>query len=134
MNKKFIILAGLVITSLSSFYSYPAFFTTLSFSDDKIKKLKLLKIPDEKKIRYPKNKKPQKNQVELGKALFFEKVLSRNKNISCATCHDPNLGFGDANKVSLGTHGNKLTRNTPPSSRSVFRSYSGPIAMSKDSL
>lgn len=39
-------------------------------------------------------------QVELGRLLFFDKILSGNKNISCATCHHPSLGSGDG--VSLG--------------------------------
>ena len=41
-------------------------------------------------------------KVELGRLLFFDKILSGNKNISCATCHHPTLGTGDAQPLSLG--------------------------------
>lgn len=43
--------------------------------------------------------------VELGRALFFDKELSGNRNISCATCHHPTAGTGDALPVSLGEGG-----------------------------
>lgn len=33
--------------------------------------------------------------VELGKILFFDKNLSKNRNQNCATCHNPNSGFID---------------------------------------
>ena len=41
-------------------------------------------------------------KVELGRLLFFDKVLSGNRNIACATCHHPTLGTGDAQPLSLG--------------------------------
>jgi len=43
---------------------------------------------------------PNPAKVELGKLLFFDKILSGNKNIACATCHHPTLATGDG--VSLG--------------------------------
>jgi cytochrome c peroxidase len=38
----------------------------------------------------------------LGKALFYDARLSANKEISCATCHDPELGFADGLVLSEG--------------------------------
>ncbi len=49
--------------------------------------------------------------VELGQALFFDKLLSGNENISCATCHHPVAGTGDALPVSLGEGGIGLGAN-----------------------
>jgi cytochrome c peroxidase len=40
--------------------------------------------------------------VELGRALAFDKVLSGNHDISCMTCHLPELGTGDARSLSIG--------------------------------
>jgi len=40
--------------------------------------------------------------VELGRLLFFDKVLSGNKNISCATCHHPELNSADGVSLGLG--------------------------------
>ncbi len=40
--------------------------------------------------------------VALGEALFFDKELSGNRNVSCATCHHPTAGTGDDLPLSLG--------------------------------
>lgn len=42
------------------------------------------------------------NQISLGKFLFFDSILSVNKDMSCASCHQPNQGFSDGKKRSLG--------------------------------
>ena len=34
-------------------------------------------------------------KVKLGQALFYDKLLSGNKNISCGTCHDHSLASAD---------------------------------------
>lgn len=51
--------------------------------------------------------------VELGSTMFFDPRLSRGDRISCATCHKPELGFGDGLVLSKGVHGNVLQRHTP---------------------
>lgn len=43
--------------------------------------------------------------VDLGRSLFFDKVLSGNRDVSCATCHDPLTGMTDARALSIGTGG-----------------------------
>lgn len=45
------------------------------------------------------------NKVALGRALMFDKILSGNKDIACATCHTPSLATGDALSVAIGTGG-----------------------------
>ncbi len=45
---------------------------------------------------------PPRAKVELGRLLFFDKLLSGNRNISCASCHHPNLGSGDALSLPVG--------------------------------
>jgi cytochrome c peroxidase len=46
--------------------------------------------------------------VALGEALFFDKVLSGNRDIACATCHHPLLHGGDGLPLSIGTLGRGL--------------------------
>ena len=46
--------------------------------------------------------------VELGEALFFDKELSGNRDISCATCHHPLLHSGDGNALPIGVGGQGL--------------------------
>ena len=41
--------------------------------------------------------------VDLGRALFFDKILGGNRDVSCATCHDPLLDTGDGLSLSIGT-------------------------------
>ena len=62
-------------------------------------------------------------KVALGEALMFDKVLSGDKNIACATCHHPQLASADGLSTSIGTGGLGLgpartgpliARNAPP--------------------
>jgi cytochrome c peroxidase len=41
--------------------------------------------------------------VELGRLLFWDPILSGNRDISCATCHHPDFAYADARPLSLGT-------------------------------
>jgi cytochrome c peroxidase len=41
--------------------------------------------------------------VELGRSLFFDKILSGNRDVSCATCHDPLTQGGDGRSLAVGT-------------------------------
>ncbi len=54
-----------------------------------------------------------KEQAELGKKLFYDPLLSGNNSRSCATCHNPSLGFSDGLQKGLAMDGNSLGRNTP---------------------
>ncbi len=45
---------------------------------------------------------------DLGQALFFDPILSGNRDISCATCHHPDASTGDRIPVSIGTGGKGL--------------------------
>lgn len=46
--------------------------------------------------------------VALGQALFFDKELSGNRDIACATCHHPQIASSDALPLSIGTGGRGL--------------------------
>ena len=48
---------------------------------------------------------------ELGHRLFFDKRLSANDNVACASCHKPDLAFTDGLKTSVATGVSK--RNAP---------------------
>jgi len=41
----------------------------------------------------------------LGQALFFDKILSGNEDVSCATCHLPQFGTSDGRTLPAGVHG-----------------------------
>jgi len=47
----------------------------------------------------------------LGRVLFYDKRLSTNQTISCASCHQQSAAFADTRKVSVGFDGSLGTRN-----------------------
>ncbi len=61
-----------------------------------------------------------KEKVELGRMLFFDKRLSRNNTIACASCHLAEKGFTDGMPVSTGINGLKGGRSAPVSFNRVF--------------
>ena len=67
------------------------------------------------------NGSPSPLKVELGKMLFFDKILSGNLNISCASCHHALTGTGDGLSLPVGEGGRGLgvTRNTGSGNDSV---------------
>ena len=44
-------------------------------------------------------------QAQLGQLLFFDPILSGNKNISCATCHSPDHASADGLSLGIGEGG-----------------------------
>lgn len=52
-------------------------------------------------------------EVVLGKALFFDPKLSKSNQVSCSSCHDPEMGWTDHRQVSLGNDHLLGARNTP---------------------
>lgn len=50
---------------------------------------------------------------ELGRRLFFDTSLSRDRTISCASCHRPELLFADDRPFSAGVGGAHTRRNAP---------------------
>lgn len=52
-------------------------------------------------------------EIDLGRYLFFDPLLSRDGKVSCASCHDPDKGFSDGRKRSLGVAKQEVGRNAP---------------------
>lgn len=52
-------------------------------------------------------------KVELGRKLFFDRRLSGDGTMSCATCHDPETGYGDGQAISLSYPTTRNWRNSP---------------------
>jgi cytochrome c peroxidase len=52
-------------------------------------------------------------KIELGRKLFFDRRLSGDGTMSCATCHIPDLAFTDGLDISLNYPTTKSWRNTP---------------------
>lgn len=52
---------------------------------------------------------PPHDRVELGRLLYFDKILSGNRNMSCATCHSPIVATTDGLSINIGTGGQGLS-------------------------
>lgn len=63
----------------------------------------------------PSDNKVTAEKVALGKSLYHEKALSKNGNLSCASCHDLGNYGVDSKPTSPGSEGKNGDRNTPTS-------------------
>lgn len=52
-------------------------------------------------------------QIDLGRYLFFDPILSGTKTKSCSSCHLPDFGFSDGKAQSVGVLGTKVGRSAP---------------------
>ncbi len=52
-------------------------------------------------------------QIDLGRYLFFDPLLSADGSVSCASCHDPAQGFADGRAQAVGIRGQTLARSAP---------------------
>jgi cytochrome c peroxidase len=59
-------------------------------------------------IPYPLDNPFTAKKAALGKLLFYDPILSGNKEVSCATCHHPEFGYGESLDISIGVNGNGL--------------------------
>jgi cytochrome c peroxidase len=56
---------------------------------------------------------PNSRRVALGRLLFFDTRLSAKENMSCASCHNPGLGWSDGLERAVGFNMKQLGRATP---------------------
>ncbi len=66
-----------------------------------------------KEIPHPAENPFTPERDELGKMLFFEPRISSSKIISCATCHNPSMGWADGLPKGLGIEHKAVARKTP---------------------
>ena len=86
-----------------------------SFSDDggKERKLDLASLNKTsalpQQIKSPANNPITAEKIKLGKLLFFDPILSGNKDVACATCHHPATGYAEMLDISIGVNGHGLS-------------------------
>jgi cytochrome c peroxidase len=64
-------------------------------------------------IPTPEDNRLSVDRIELGQKLFFEKMLSRDRTLSCGSCHEPEHSFTVAEAFAKGFGGQRTTRNPP---------------------
>lgn len=72
------------------------------------------------KIPVPADNPLSADKIELGRRLFFDKRLSDDNSISCASCHFPEKAFTDGKRLSDGVRGGKTMRNAPSLLNSAY--------------
>ena len=72
----------------------------------------LFAIPPIDNDNTPENNPTTDAGATLGRILFYDKNLSQNRTISCASCHKQSLGFGDDKAKSIGFEGGKTERHS----------------------
>jgi cytochrome c peroxidase len=65
------------------------------------------------KVTHPSDNLHSPVKELLGKTLFFDPRLSGSRQIACASCHDPDLGWADGRTTSFGHSRKPLGRNAP---------------------
>lgn len=76
--------------------------------------------PEMMRLGVPANYAATAEQAALGERLFFDKRLSVNDKVACATCHVPSEGFVDHQATSDGVYGRNGQRNTPTVLNAMF--------------
>lgn len=84
-----------------------------AFGGKPIKDARLAPLPTS--VPAPADNPTTPEKVALGKQLFFDPRLSGGNTLSCASCHKPELAFGDGTQWNKGESGISLDRNTPSS-------------------
>lgn len=65
------------------------------------------------KMRWPDDNPYSKEKAELGRTLYFDKRLSTDGTISCATCHVTRLAFTDRKPIAIGIKQQTGSRHSP---------------------
>ncbi len=76
-----------------------------------------------KAVPVPEQNPQTPEKVELGKQLFFDRRLSGDGTMSCATCHDPEQAFSDGLEISLSYPTTRNWRNSPTLMNVAFQKY-----------
>lgn len=64
-------------------------------------------------LTIPENNPMTAEKVELGKMLYFDKRLSKDGTVACATCHDPKTAWAEPHPTSTGIGGQVGGANAP---------------------
>lgn len=62
-------------------------------------------------------------KIELGKQLYFDKRLSSDNSISCASCHDPEKGWSNGEATASGFEGQRGGRSAPTVLNTAYQQF-----------
>lgn len=71
----------------------------------------------------PEDNAPTEAKIALGKQLYFDPRLSKDRTISCASCHDPAKGWSNGERFATGVGGKVGGRNSPTVINSAYNKF-----------
>ena len=80
---------------------------------DGVQAAQLARYAPPAEIPYPEDDPPSAAKAKLGRALFFDPVLSGAGDMACSTCHDPTRSWSDGLGRSVGTAGSPMALRSP---------------------
>lgn len=78
---------------------------------------------DSPTVRRERFLKEPATEAELGELLFSDSILSRDNQVSCASCHKPEFAFADNVPLSFGVDSTPGLRNTPSAMNQSSRAF-----------
>ena len=64
-------------------------------------------------IPWPEDNPYSQEKAELGRLLYFDKRLSSDQTVSCASCHNLPCGYGDCRPIAIGIDDTMGSRHSP---------------------
>lgn len=99
-------------------------FIILAWADSARAQNDVIKVPAGlPPIEFPEDNPPTAEKIALGKQLYFDKRLSRDNTISCASCHAPEKGYSNADQFATGFKGQKGGRNSPTVINAAYNKF-----------
>jgi cytochrome c peroxidase len=71
-------------------------------------------------VPIPADNPPTAETISLGRKLFYDTKLSKGDTLSCASCHNPQMGFTDGLQFSHGVGGQIGVRNAPTIANAAY--------------
>lgn len=72
---------------------------------------------------HPKDNPSTEAKIALGRMLYFDKRLSSDNTISCASCHDPKMGWSNNDATAVGVGGQRGGRSAPTIINSAYQKF-----------
>lgn len=113
----FLLLAAFTLVGWGAYVASSSETPKIEKSDTIVPPLGLPPIP------WPEDNPYTKDKAELGRLLYFDKRLSADGTVSCATCHNEPCAFSDCKSIAVGIQNHKGTRHSPTVINSAYLDY-----------
>jgi cytochrome c peroxidase len=74
-------------------------------------------------LAHPKDNPSTEAKIALGRMLYFDKRLSADNSVSCASCHDPKFGWSNNDATAVGVGGQRGGRSAPTIINSAYQKF-----------